>query len=347
MPSITSFLQFIKEPYRENLSEYTIQLVRNGAIIRIGSAEEPKKLEGEHNPKCVWMDEAGHMDYEVWEVLHRRSAGAGGSPAPILITTIPYFAGWLKTEVYDKWVEGDPTITWIHVRTADNPLYPREEIEWAKANLPPHEYESRYEGNFAKPEGVIFDRPDDDGLLVEPFNVPADWPCYAGHDWGFKDPTAAVWARLSPQGVLYITNVYEEPGDTIDTHVKRWHELGGVDEAFGDPADPELMLRAMEAGYPVTPANNDILGGLNAVYELLTSGRLKVFKGSGQKWIAHRANYVWAREPRDKSKFRDKPQDPQPARHMMDATRYLVMGLKQARGSRGTAVLASHRTLSY
>ena len=343
MPTVTRFLASIGEPCRPNYSDYTIEMVRNGATIRFGSSEAPDKLEGEHNPKCAWMDEAGYMPYQTWEIIHRRTGGAGGEPAQILITTIPYFTSWLKTEIQDKWLAGDSTILWLHVKTTDNPLYPKEEIDWAKANLPPHEYESRYEGNFAKPEGVIYDQPDDSALVVEPFNVPSDWPCYAGHDWGFRDPTAGVWCRLSPEGVLYIVHEYEESGDTIDTHAREWMDYGYVDEAFGDPSQPELMLRAADNGYPVTPANNDILGGINAQYELMASGRLKVFRGC-QKWISHRANYVWAREPRDKSKFKDKPQDPQMARHMMDATRYLVMGLREMSNSTGAEVLATHRS---
>lgn len=296
-----------------------------GSQVLFGSADNPLSLEGPHLEDC-WIDEAGMMSRTTFEVAQRRTGMRRGGQ--ILITTIPYFEGFLKTDIYDAAQRGDPDIEWIPCRTADNPDYPEEEIERMRRTMRPEKFQIFYEGLFAKAYGLIYPQPDDDQLFIQPFTVPDEWPCYSAHDYGWNAPTTGVWGRLSPDDILYIVAEYEANEKTIDDHISKWNRSGllYVDGAYGDPANPEVWQRAADLGYPVWKANNDIAAGINAVYDRMVTGRLKIFR-TCKALKEHRSTYRWAVNPKDEEQLLDKPAKPQTAEHLMDALRYLCMSL--------------------
>lgn len=336
---IENWLKQVGCQYILNKGEHSITLP-NDAIIYFGSSWDPLSLEGPHLDGFCWIDEAGMMPLLAWEVAQRRT---NTHASPILITTVPYFNNWLKSHVYDQWVAGDESIEWIKCRTSDNLMYDRASIERARRTMRPEKFRAFFEGDWSKAEGLIYPEPDDEDLIVDPFPIPDDWPCFAGHDWGVNDPTAGVWGRLSHDGTLYVVAEYEAGNMTIDDHAVVWDRLGllhGTDEAFGDPEGKELMMRLRRLGYPIQAArlptgataqqgNSSILAGLDIVYRWLVTGRIKVFRGLNHL-IDYRNSYVWAQDRRDEEKLLDRPKDPQPARHMMDALRYLVVGVDAA-----------------
>lgn len=319
-----------------NKGEGTITLP-NEAQILLGSSENPNSLEGPHLDGFCWIDEAGMMALLAWEVALRRT---NTHATPILITTVPYFENWLKSHVFDRWEAGDQGIEWVKCRTQDNLKYDRDSIERARATMRPEKFAAFYEGDWSRAFGLIYPRPDDRDLIVEPFDMPPDWPCLSGHDWGVNDPTIGLWARLDEEhDVLYVVAEYELGGETIDEHVRRWGEMGlaqGTDLAFGDPEGKELMLRANTLGYPVRAARlpgsaksaidprSTVRAGIDLVYERLTGGRLKVLRGV-EHLIDYRKRYVWDQDRTDEEKLLDRPKHNM-ASHMFDALRYLCAG---------------------
>ena len=329
----------VKCTYNKKTHELT--LPHNESQVLFGSAEDPLSLEGPHIDGA-WMDEAGMMPLKAWEVTQRRT---GYNNAPILITTIPYFEGWLKSQVFDAWERGDKSITWIATKTMDNVHYSVEEIDRLRRTWRADKFERYVLGNWARPAGLIWPEPADKDLIVEPFDIPEHWPCFSAHDFGHNDPTTGVWGRLSDDDVLYLVADYEENGMTIDAHVRAWRARGldVVDDCWGDPAAPEVWERATDIGYPVRGANNNIDAGIDAVYERMVTGRLKVFRGC-KTWLDHRNTYRWATSKNDDETFLDKPAKPQPAGHIADATRYLCMGINEyAQGAQVMPVMTSRR----
>jgi terminase large subunit-like protein len=327
---LEKLLKSLQVRYELNKKEHVLTLLSNGSQMLFGSSENPLSLEGAH-VDFVWIDEGGQMARVAWEVAQRRTGMCDG---PILITTIPYYEGWLKTEVYDPWLAGDQDITWISCKTTDNVEYSRKEFDRAQRTWHPAKFATHYLGQWAKAFGLIFPDPDDKDIIVEPFDIPEDWPAFAGHDWGYNAPTTGVWARLSPDDVLYITHDYEVSELTIDEHLEGWDRLGltFIDEAFGDPAAVDQWTRAQQLGYPVYGANNAVAAGIDLIAERLRTGRLKIFRGC-KRWLDHRATYRWAKSPLDEEVLLDRPAKPQNAEHVMDATRYLVMGVAEMTGS--------------
>lgn len=327
------FLRAWKIPYTMNLSTATLTVHNNNSQLLFGSAENALSLEGSHLEGGAWIDEGGQMARVAYDVAERRT---NLHKAPILITTVPYFNNWLKTDIYDPYLSGARTdVEWIHCRSLDNLSFDPELVAEIKARRRPEYFEIFFEGNFARPYGLIFDDPPSADLIVDPERefprgIPAHWPCFSGHDFGMNDPNAAVWARLDPNNdILYVIAEYEAPSLTMRAHIQRWKQAGlEVDAAFGDPSGADQMATADELGYPIQKANNDILAGIDLVYDRFKTGRLKVFPNC-KALLDYRESYVWAKNANDEDDLLDKPANPQPARHMMDALRYLVIGLQE------------------
>ena len=94
------------------------------------SATNPEGAESA-TAKAAWCDELGQHQFkrETWEAITRRLTLAQGR---VLGTTTLYELGWLKTELYDRWKNGDTDIDWIEVDALVNPVFPRAEYERQK-----------------------------------------------------------------------------------------------------------------------------------------------------------------------------------------------------------------------
>lgn len=315
---------------RYNMNHSTkVMTLFNESQILFGSAENPQSLEGPHVDGGAWLDEAGYMGIEAWNVTKRRT---DFWQAPILITTVPYYLNWIK-KLYDEYQAGDDSIDWIKCKSSDNIEFSKEQLEKNKANRRPEYYQIYHEGEFAKPIGLIYDAPDNAEVLFDPEKefpdgIPNDWPCYSGHDFGISNPNSAVWGRLSPDDTLYIIAEYQAPELTMRQHVERWRRAGldYVDGSFGDPAAADQMLTAQQEGFPIEKANNDILFGIDLVYDRFNTGRLRIAKEC-ETLLDFRTQYVWKKDPHNEDAVFDEPQKPQPAEHMMDALRYLCTGI--------------------
>jgi phage terminase large subunit len=317
-------------PYdlNKSLAEMTLY---NGAKILFGSADNPMSLEGAHVDGGAWIDEAGQMPRLAWDVANRRT---GFSGAPILLTTVPYFHNWLKKEVFDPYQSHErDDIEWIKCKSSDNLEYDPRTLDTAKRFRRPEYYSIYHEGEFAKPEGLIYPEPPDHDIIFDPEDafsdgMPDSWPCYAGHDFGINNPTVGLWGRLAPNDTLYIVAEYEAPEMTMKNHIERWRRAGldVIDKAWGDPAGADYMLTAKELGYDIEKANNDILAGVDLVYDRFVTGRLKI--ASDCKYlIDYRNQYVWQKNPKNEDESLDKPDKGSPGDHMMDALRYLCYGI--------------------
>ena len=236
IPYFEEWFLSIREPHTVNRSRFTIYLPRYRSTIRFATDVAPEVMEGFHVGGCIWVDEAGLMKRKTWEIVRRR---AKLLKAQVLVTTIPYQAGWVKTDLFEPWKTGDKDITYVHLTWRDNPAFDKEAIESERQRMPAHLFASVYEGEWARPYGMIFPEPDDVELLVDEWpwpdegpwreispglEVPATWPMFSGHDYGFTAPTAGVWGVLSPDDVLYIVACYEQGNSPIEEHVERWKE---------------------------------------------------------------------------------------------------------------------------
>ena len=293
-------------------------ILPTGGKVFFGSADNPLTLEGVH-VRAAWMDEAGQMKREAWDVVLRRTGFHGGR---VLITTTPYNLGWLKTEVFDRWKAGDKNYDVIQFPSIENPYYPREEFERARRDLPDWMFRMFYMGEFAKPEGLVYQDFNPSVHVVEPFDIPKNWTRIVGVDFGYNNPFAVLWLAIDGDNNIYVYREYyerEKLPKEAGEDIVRLSEGEMIDAVICDPSRPEGMEDLRRLGLPVQAADNSVLTGIQRVTEKLKARQLFVFRGLENTLNEFEA-YSW--------KVINGAQSEQPVKefdHAMDALRYAIM----------------------
>ena len=289
-----------------------------GGVVYFGSADNPFSLEGVH-VHAAWMDEAGQMKREAWDVVLRRVGFYNGR---VLITTTPYNLGWLKTEFYDRWKAGDSNYDVIQFPSIENPAYPREEFERARRDLPDWMFRMFYMGEFAKPEGLVYQDFNPSVHVVEPFDIPKNWTRIVGVDFGYNNPFAVLWLAIDGDNNIYVYREYyerEKLPKEAGEDIVRLSKGEMIDAVICDPSRPEGMEDLRRLGLPVQAADNSVLTGIQRVTEKLKARQLFVFRGL-QNTLNEFEAYSW--------KVINGAQSEQPVKefdHSMDALRYAIM----------------------
>ena len=319
LPETLKFMDAVaKGEYRSGERTYYLP---TGGKIYFGSADNPFSLEGVH-VYAAWMDEAGQMKREAWDVVLRRVGFHNGR---VLITTTPYNLGWLKTEFYDRWKAGDKDYDVIQFASIENPYYPREEFERAKATMPDWKFKMFYLGEFTKPEGLVYEDFDSSKHIVNPFPIPPEWRRVMGIDFGYNNPTAAVWIAVSPDDVMYVYREYYKRNkipQESGAEILRLCEGENIEAAFCDPSEPAAIEEYRRLGIPAISANNAVKKGIETVIARLKSDRLFVFRGLNNL-LDEIENYRW--------KVHNESVIDEPLKeydHAVDALRYAVLSVQ-------------------
>ena len=296
-------------------------------------------------------DEAGLDDFEEesWEACIARTGTtekSGGGR--ILITTSLYNFNWLKHEVYDKWVEGDPDIDVIQFDSLMNPNFSEKIWNSEKKRLPQWRFDLRYRGIFTRPGGMIY-QDFDRSCIVEPFEIPMSVYRYVGVDPGLVSHSTVFFAQIHPNEEIY--NVFKRADGISPVYVLYDSSLtGSIDTTMTNKEHAELlvsredfaMLKNACGGsaseiyfredYRVSgieiiePPFKEVSAGIDIVSNLLKEGKLYVF--SDQKRIIKEFEEYSYRLDRDgnvvpiiknKESF-----------HGLDSIRYACMGFENA-----------------
>ena len=257
-----------------------------GRII-LRSAESGGGLESSTANAAI-LDEAGLDSYDLttFEAVMRRLSLSLGR---VLLGTTLYTLGWLKTQIYDRWRAGDPTIDVIQFDSTTNPAFPREEMERARATMPLWRFNMQYRGQFERPAGLIYDC-FQDADVIPPFALPDAWPRYLGLDFGGVH-TAGIFLAEEPTtpSTLYLYREYLSGGRTAAEHTDALLEgepmipntVGGS-KSEGQWRD-EFRAGGIVKGRPVPglpvqePPIRDVALGITRVYGLHNTRRIKVF----------------------------------------------------------------------
>lgn len=188
-------------------------------------------------------------------------------------------------------------------------------------SVPPHEREARAKGIPTMGAGAIYPV-EEERYLCDHIDIPIYWPKAFGMDVGWNR-TAAIggaWDRQSD--VVYVYSEHymgqAEPSIHADAIKARGDWIpGAIDPASqgaGQRDGVKLMDEYRKLGLHLVAADNAVEAGIHAVYQRLSSGRLKIFKNLGSL----RAELKLYR--RDKHGRPVKEND-----HALDALRYLIM----------------------
>lgn len=134
----------------------------------------------------------------------------------------------LKVKFYHSDIFGIPD--WIFSEQAKKDAY-KEWVTEPTANndiKKLREGRSRLYGDFHQTSGLVFDEWTENIHLIEPFDIPKNWTKYRSIDHGRVNPTACLWAAVSPEGDVYVYREYYKRDRTITENVK------GIIEASGN-----------------------------------------------------------------------------------------------------------------
>jgi hypothetical protein len=315
--------------------------------VTFGYAEDPDSLEAA-TLKGVWADEAGQDKFKLgsYEALLRRASIHQGR---FLFTTTIYNMGWIKSELYDRWLAGDPDIDVIQFDSTENPAFPPGEYEKRRLTMPAWKFDMMYRGIFTRPAGLIYDCFDPRRHVLPSQTPPADWERVIGLDFG-ENNTAATVAALDPKDDRVIVYREYHPGLAERRRTNAQH-IGQITEGLPrDPFGKLLRVRAWGgahgekgwrdaftlAGLPVMePTPNDVEVQINRVYAALLKDEFFVTKdcpelvsqfGQYQRAVDDQGDPL--PEIRDKAKY-----------HLLDTVRYLVSQVKRGESPRGTLPL--------
>ena len=209
------------------------------------------------------------------------------------------------------------------------------------SSTPPHMVEARSAGEPTMGSGNVYPIPIKE-ITVQPFQFGKFWKRGYALDVGWNR-TAALWGAQSPSdGVLF---VYAEhyrgraiPAEHIAAIKARGDWItGAIDPAArgrGQGDGKVLLTEYRNGGLKLIPAVNAVDAGLTRVWEMLSTGQLKVFSTLQNFFAEYR---VYRRD--EDGKIIEEHQD-----HLMDCLRYLVMtwdkiatlpAVQQLTGARG------------
>jgi hypothetical protein len=309
-------------PYGATYQKADGRILLGQSTVFLASADAPERAEGLH-VRGAWLDEAGQMGALMWEVARRRVAGHQGR---ILLTTTPYNLGWLKSQVADRAANGEPEYRVVTFPSIANPAYPREEFERARRELSPDRFAMFFLGEFRRASGLVYPDWSPARMTVAAEDVPPMTRWVGGLDLGWHNPTAGLLLGESADGVLYVTAEHFAAETTLAEHAAALMQHGRV-RWYADPSAAQSIEELRKGGLWLTPAENDVAAGLDAVTRLIRTDRLRVVKGSAPNLLRELESYVW--EQRDGVPL-DRPRKVDD--HALDALRYAVMALGGKRG---------------
>lgn len=253
--------------------------------IYFGHANDPDSLEAA-TAKAAWLDEAGQNRFRLqsWEAINRRLAVHQGR---VLLTTTPYGLGWLKSKLFDPWEQANrnhPEIDVVRFDSTENPAFPPEEFERARASMPLWRFNLFYRAIFGRPAGMIYDCFEAKDHIIPRFKLPDTWPRYLGMDFG-PNNTAGVFLagelmEGTPTGRYYAYREYHPGKRTVDEHVESLlaNEPRIPTTIGGAPQENDWRRQFREAGLPIlAPEVKDVETGITMTYALIKTGNLILF----------------------------------------------------------------------
>lgn len=143
--------------------------------------------------------------------------------------------------------------------------------------------ETRLTGAFASYKGQVYKNFNPLIHLIDPIEIPKQWPRIAGVDFGFDDPTACVVAARHPNGTYYVYAEYMENRSTIEEHVDAINTIWKCDNAiyldmWADAGAGVERNEFAQRGLATRGASKQVTSGIAAVSNLFRTDKIFIFK---------------------------------------------------------------------
>lgn len=310
--------------------------LENGSFLEFMSYDQDLDKFAGTSRHFVWFDE--ECPKEIFEECMMRLIDTGGN---WWMTMTPVEGmTWIYDDIYLK-ADTSELIHVTEVDTTENPNINTLEVEIMMDGLTDDEKKIRLEGKFVQRSGLIYPNFTKSNI-IEPMIPPFEWMHFAMMDHGFNNPTAWLWAAVSPDGAMIVYDEHYRSQWVIQQHAQEVHKINarhGILPSYnvGDPSirntDPitgtSVLIEYTNYGLPIVLGNNDVKAGIDLVYKRIgvpgegVPINLHVTKNC-EHLIYEMQRYRWATWATKKHNF-EKNRKEEPHKkddHACDALRY-------------------------
>jgi phage terminase large subunit-like protein len=295
----------------------------SGGVSHLGlkSYDQKRKSFQGTEKDVIWLDE--ECDLGIYAECLLRTMTTDGlimcTFTPLLglsETVLSFMPGGKIPENTDQTGKFVVNATWD-----DAPHLAEEQKSELLSSIPAYQRDARSKGIPQLGSGAIYPILEED-ITIEPFEIPPTWPRVYALDVGWNR-TAALWGTWDQQSdVVYLYSEHYRGQAEPVIHAEAIKARGAWIPGVIDPAargrsqkdGSRLVDDYVSLGLNLTFAVNAVESGILAVWQRLSTGRLRVFAGL-QSFFAEYRIYR-----RDEDGKIVKEND-----HLMDDVRYLIM----------------------
>lgn len=323
--TLPAFMRLHSDMGSLNKAEFVFKM-RHGPAVYFRSMDNDWSAEGITNCRGIWIDEGGLISTQAFINLMGRAAP---KQAQIFISTTPYrLNNYLFRDLYEPWRAGArDDVEIVQFRSIDNPYFPSEEYARQKKLLDPRMFAMRYEGQFERMAGLVY-QDFDYGNYEDAYPIDLSRnQVFGGIDWGYTDPFALVVRSISNDGKRdrQIAE-YKKSGHTPDEQiniVKQYEKIYGVKQWYADSAEPGLISLFQKSGISISAVQDkNIEYGISVHNAIIRSKAYKIFRGKCPETESEYESYQYKDFDID-TQSSAKPLDVN--NHLMDANRYVTM----------------------
>lgn len=193
----------------------------NGSTIVLGGMDKASKIMSTEYD-VIFVQEATELTLDDWESLTTRLRNGVVSFQQIIGDTNPAEdTHWLK-----KRCDADNTAI-LHSRHEDNPILYDDDGELTKVGA---DYIAKLDaltgvrkrrlrdGEWSSAEGVVYEEWDSAVHLIDPFEIPDDWPRYWAIDFGFVHAFVCQWWATDEDGRLHLYREIHHTRRLVEEH---------------------------------------------------------------------------------------------------------------------------------
>ena len=244
-----------------------------GAVVEGKSADNPDSLLGDAVDRVIYSEAAQlpraiHERYVAPTLITKKGTA-------VIATTPESGAEW----VYELWQLGQegtfPEIESFSWDITANPHYSMEEYERAKRLYGEDSpvFREQYKGEWVFYSGLVYNTFNKDLHIIEPFDIPQNWPRIRGIDFGHRDPFVCLWCAVGPSGELYFYREYYcRDGRPMKQHaqyIKEYSIGENIRQTVADSESSQSIDDLCHEGISAYPADKNRTEGRMKVLEYL------------------------------------------------------------------------------
>ena len=222
----------------------------NGGRLMLLSAENPDALRGIYLDMAVF-DEFGMQNPRVWGEVVRPALSDREGAAIFLGTPAGHNHFFdLLEQARSETDNGSDQWYWKIVKASESKLVKETELDAARAQMTPEQYEQEYECSFTAAiigayYGKLMAEADEGNRITR---VPYDpaYPVHTAWDLGVNDSTAIWFAQIFRGGAVNVIDYYENGGVGLDHYAD---VINRKDYNYGDHLAPhDIEVRELGSG---------------------------------------------------------------------------------------------------